>query len=158
MSWTQTLLLMLRTNNSCIRTHICRCPPLPLDPEAPAYRGGRHVFAAVGDLRLVGVVGTADHRTRGWEAVASHHTTTGLTRRHPALPQLPVTGAGRAPLGVHDGHGGPAFVVEDSRAQTHSYKEYSASGARTGHADEKHLPESSKRRHSQKSLCRRCLW
>lgn len=91
-------------------------------------RGGSHVFAAVWDLGLVGVVGTADHWAGGREAMASHHAATGLTWRHPSLPQLPVACAGRAPFGVHDGHGGPAFVVEDSRAQTHrdSYKEYSA--------------------------------
>lgn len=43
------------------------------------YRGGSHVFAAVWDLRLVGVVGTADHWAGGREAVAPHHAATGLT-------------------------------------------------------------------------------
>ncbi len=92
------------------------------------YRGGSHVFAAVWDLGLVGVVGTADHWAGGREAVAPHHTAAGLTWWHSSLPQLPVPRAGRAPFGMHDGHGGPAFVVEDSGAQTHrdSYKEYSA--------------------------------
>lgn len=48
--------------------------------------------------------------------MTAHHAATGLTGRHAALTQLPVARAGRAPFGVHDGHGGPAFVVEDSRA------------------------------------------
>lgn len=90
-------------------------------------RSGSHVFAAVRYLGLVRVVGTADHWA-GWrQAVAPHHTAAGFTGRHSALPQLPVTCTGGAPLRVHDGHGRPAFVVEDSRAQTHrdSYKEYS---------------------------------
>lgn len=95
--------------------------------------GGGHVFAAVWDLRLVGVVGIADHWAGRWKAVAPHYTATGLTRRHSSLPQLPVARAGRAPFGVHDGHRRPTFVVEDSRAQTHrdSYKEYSAVGLQT---------------------------
>jgi len=83
------------------------------------HRGGGHVFAAVWDLRLVGVVGTADHWAGGGEAVAPHHAATGLTWRHSSLPQLALTRASGAPFGVHDGYGGPAFVVEDSRAQTH---------------------------------------
>ena len=107
-------------------------PPLYLWRKSIIYRGGSHVFAAVWDLWLVGVVGTADHWAGGREAVAPHHAAAGLTWRHPSLPQLPVARAGRAPFGVHDGHGGPAFVVEDSRAQTHrdSYKEYSEYTAR----------------------------
>lgn len=85
-------------------------------------RGGRHVFAALWNLRLVGVVGTADHGA-GWrKAVAPHHAAAGLTGGHAPLPQLSVARAGRAPLGVHDGHGGPAFVVEDSRGQTQTHK------------------------------------
>lgn len=92
------------------------------------YCSGSHVFAAVWDLRLVGVVGTADHWTGGRQAVTPHHTAAGLTWRHAALPQFPVARAGWAPFGVHDGHGRPTFIVENSRAQTHrdSYKEYSA--------------------------------
>lgn len=80
-------------------------------------RCGSHVFAAVWDLRLVRVVGTADHRA-GWrEAVAAHYTAAGLTRGHPSLPQLPFASAGRAPFGVHDRHGRSTFVVEDNRAR-----------------------------------------
>lgn len=96
-----------------------QCLPSPCIDDWLTDRGGSHVFAAVWDFRLIGVVGTADHRAGGRKAVAPHYTAAGFTRRHPALPQLPVPGAGRAPLGVHNGHGRPAFVVEDSRAQTH---------------------------------------
>lgn len=62
--------------------------PFSLVPsESPPYlrgkpvthRGGSHVLAAVRDLRLVGVVGTADHWAGGREAVAPHHAATGLT-------------------------------------------------------------------------------
>lgn len=42
------------------------------------HRGGSHVFASIWYLRLVGVVGTADHWTGGGEAVAPHHAATGL--------------------------------------------------------------------------------
>lgn len=107
---------------------LVRCPAFCfLKSKCVTYRGGSHVFATVWDFRLVGVVGTANHWTRGRQAAAPHHAAASLARRHPSLPQFPVARAGRAPLGVHDGHGGPAFVVEDSRAQTHrnSYKEYS---------------------------------
>lgn len=92
------------------------------------YCGGRHFLATVWDLRLVWIVGTADHGAGGGEAVTPHHTAAGLTGRHPSLTQLPVARAGWAPLGVHDGHGGPTFVLEDSRAKTHrdSYKNHSA--------------------------------
>lgn len=80
-------------------------------------RGGSHVFATVWDFRLVGIIGTADHWAGGREAMASHHAAAGLTWGHPALPKLPVARAGRAPFGVHDGHGRPALVVEDKRAR-----------------------------------------
>lgn len=56
-----------------------RQPPPYLRRNSVIYRGGSHVFAAVWDLRLVGVVGTADHWAGGREAVAPHHAATGLT-------------------------------------------------------------------------------
>lgn len=42
------------------------------------HRGGSHVFASIWYLGLVGIVGTADHRAGGGEAVAPHHAATGL--------------------------------------------------------------------------------
>lgn len=118
-----------KSTSLTVTSHLDRNPFEKLSASLDGtYCSGSHVFAAVRDLRLVGVVGTADHGAGGGEAVAPHHAAAGLTRRHPALPQLPVARAGRAPFGVHDGHGRPTFIVEDSRAQTHrdSYKEYSA--------------------------------
>lgn len=102
-------------------------PSSNLSSNSVIYRGGSHVFASIWYLRLVGVVGTADHWAGGGEAVAPHDAATGLAWRHSSLPQLPVARASRTPFGVHDRHGGPAFVVEDSRAETHrdSHKEYS---------------------------------
>lgn len=54
--------------------------PSVLGPPTPdvTHRGGSHVLASIGYLRLVGVVGTADHRAGGGEAVAPHHAATGL--------------------------------------------------------------------------------
>lgn len=79
----------------------------PSPPAQATHGGASAVLPPLGDLCLVGVVGTADHGAGGGQAPAppAHGAAAGFPARQPLLLQLCVPRAGRAALRVQRGRG-----------------------------------------------------